>query len=248
MARKKDSNGEDNGGKAQVIQLGTRTTLRDRRLIGDAKVNEHTEKGLCGARTHKNGVFTGNLCKRPAGYRTDHPGYGLCVYHAGQTPAGKKSAATIAAKEAVEDVRKQMVVYGEKVDISPEQALLEEVQRCVGVVRWIEAKIGNWSDVAVDPETGMLPLMRDVYARNNTVITDTEHAAWLKVYQFERQHLARTAKMCIDAGISERIVKLAEQQGDLIFRVLRECLSRLGLADNPQLPLLVPVVIRELTG
>jgi hypothetical protein len=40
---------------------------------------------ICGA--DKGG---GNICRLPAGYRTDHKGYGGCIWHYGSTSIGKQ--------------------------------------------------------------------------------------------------------------------------------------------------------------
>lgn len=45
----------------------------------------------CGA------VKRGNACRRPAGWGTEHPGFGHCKLHGGNTPGGKKAALKAAA-------------------------------------------------------------------------------------------------------------------------------------------------------
>jgi hypothetical protein len=71
--------------------------------------------------------------------------------------------------------------------------------------------------------------------------TDTVHAArpsvWLDLYQRERTHLVRVSKAALDAGVSERLVRLAEQQGMLLAQVIRQSTDELlgevaGLLDE----------------
>ncbi len=54
------------------------------------------------------------------------------------------------------------------------------------------------------------------------------------MYQAERQHLVRAAKAAIDAGVAERQVRLAEQQGQLIAEVMRKILDDRGLTPEQQ--------------
>ena len=55
-------------------------------------------------------------------------------------------------------------------------------------------------------------------------------------YGRERDRLTRTAKICIDAGIDERRIRLAEQQGQLLARVIHGILTDLGVLSMPDTP------------
>lgn len=58
---------------------------------------------------------------------------------------------------------------------------------------------------------------------------DTYKAApnvWLELYSHERGHLVKVAKVCIDTGIDERRVQLAEQQGAAIVAVIKATLPK----------------------
>lgn len=69
--------------------------------------------------------------------------------------------------------------------------------------------------------------------------------AWLKLYQAERAHLVNVCKAAIAAGIEERKVKLAEQQGSLLADVIRRILADLNLTGE-QWALVPEVVPRHL--
>lgn len=62
--------------------------------------------------------------------------------------------------------------------------------------------------------------------------------------------MVRVSKLTIDAGIQERQVRLAEQQGMLLASVIRAVLERLNLTPDQHalVPQVVPTVIRELTA
>lgn len=49
---------------------------------------------------------------------------------------------------------------------------------------------------------------------------------------------ARAAKMALDAGLDERLVALAEKQGDMMVAAVRAAVFRVGLADALSAPLL----------
>lgn len=164
---------------------------------------------------------SGNLCRMPAGYRTSHAGFGRCIHHGGKTEAGTKAA--------IKQMHAAGSFAGVELDVDPIEALLGEVRRTAGHVSWLQDKIALW-----------------------TMDTDEEmpaaHTAWLQVYQYERMHLARTAKIAIDAGVAQRQVALAESQGQLLAQAINQILDGLRLtADQKQLvPELVPQVLRAI--
>lgn len=196
----------------------------------------------------------GKTCQRPAGAGTDHPGYGNCSMHAGLMPAAKKTAARERAAFEVDKMRTDMRFYGVHVEVSFEEALLEELQRSVGIVRWIEAKLADWGeDGKIEQwdatDTGLPPLMREVHGFRNTIVADTEYAAWLRMYQLERRHLHALAADGIKAGIAKEILVLHQKQADAMHAIIAETLRRLGVADGDErLPMILPTVIREITG
>lgn len=156
-------------------------------------------------------------CKLPAGYGTSHLGFGRCKFHFGSTP----SSIVAAAKE---EMRERF--YGDEVSIEPTEALLEEIRRSAGHVRWLHAQILAFDEQleGADPDRVLLQLSEQGWGK----------AAWTKLYADERTHLARTCKMAIDAGVAERTVKLAENQGELIATALRGILKDLGLSAEQQ--------------
>jgi len=173
---------------------------------------------------HCNGRKTdgsGNLCRMPAGYRTSHSGFGRCIHHGGKTEAGTKAA--------VKQMHREGSFGGAELDIDPIEALLGEVRRTAGHVAWLQERISLWH-MDTDDE---MPAVQ---------------ATWLQVYQYERMHLARTAKIAIDAGVAQRQVALAESQGQLLAQAINQILTGLNLtSDQKQLvPDLVPQVLRAI--
>lgn len=100
---------------------------------------------------------TGNPCSNPAGAGTSHPGYGVCKFHGGNTPMAKKNAALLMGTEIKEGWKMKFGGDRTLVNLTPEQALLEEVQRSAAFVRFLEEHIGLWDIEAVPPEQGAMP-------------------------------------------------------------------------------------------
>lgn len=106
-----------------------------------SKALDRYGRGTCGAQLRD--TEKGERCSRPRGYGTDHVGYGYCRRHAGSTANGRKHAALERARAEVARVKREGF-YGVRVAVDPEQALLEEMQRSAGAVRWLEAAIADW--------------------------------------------------------------------------------------------------------
>lgn len=85
----------------------------------------------CGARDR-----SGGPCQRPAGWGTDHAGYGRCKLHGGKTPNHQRAARRQQAAEAVASL-------GLRRDVDPNTALLEEAHGAAGHVAWLAEGVGG---------------------------------------------------------------------------------------------------------
>src|SRR5205085_374032 len=65
----------------------------------------------------------------------------------------------------------------------------------------------------------------------------------LRVYNDERDRLARTAKLAIDAGVAERAVKLAEAYGEMLAQLITGILGDLSLNRRQRAE--VPTVLKR---
>jgi hypothetical protein len=178
----------------------------------------------------------GKPCGNSAGYKTDHPGSGNCHFHGGSSPNGRKHAMEEQARKAVE-------TYGLPRDISPTDALLEEVRYSAGHVAWLRAKVAE-----LEAQDLVWGVTEEVDKNASEFAgTDTTRAAavnmWLELYFRERKHLLDLTKTAISVGIEERRVRLAEAQGSLMNDVIRRILARLSL--TPDQSRLLPVVVPE---
>lgn len=175
-------------------------------------------------------------CPKPAGWMTDHQGWGRCSLHGGNTPTVRTSAAKWMGGEII-DRMTTSYGYGGPVDITPTEALLGEVKRCAGHVAWLSQVINLWGIVEFDEEGNPTP-----------VRLSPEQQSLMDLYQEERKNLVKVSKTALDAGVNERRVRLAEQQADTIVKVLQSVFGQLNLSveQQRQLPSIVPAVLRSI--
>jgi hypothetical protein len=152
---------------------------------------------------------------------------------------GRKASVVIGEELA----RQAVITYGLPRDISPTDALLEEVRYSAGHVAWLRAKVAELeAEDLVWGKTEEVDKGATEFAG-----VDTTHAAavnvWLDLYFRERKHLLDLTKTAISVGIEERRVRLAEAQGSLMNDVIRRILARLSL--SPDQSALLPVVVPE---
>lgn len=65
-----------------------------------------------------------------------------------------------------------------------------------------------------------------------TVVEQATPNAWYLMYMKEREHLAKVCTMALKAGIEERRVRLAEQDGQKVAMVLQRILNALNLTPE----------------
>lgn len=189
----------------------------------------------CGAR--KRG--SEGVCAYPAGWGTDHVGYGRCKLHGGNTPTHQRAAQKAKIEHAV-------ATLGLPREIDPRDALLEEVYRTAGAVAWLDQQVRT-----LLPEEVIWGKSEEI-DRHATEFpgTDATYKAqvhlWVELWQRERAHLVRVSKEAIAAGIEERKVRLAEQQGALLAGVIKSILADLELTPEQQakVPVVVPKRLR----
>ena len=150
------------------------------------------------------GGKTREKCKLPAGFGTKHPGRGKCRYHGGNSPAHNAKAA-----------REQAVFMGAPVDINPLDAIIWCIKITAGEIEWLSNQIADLTDRKDDwYEYAVVGKQMNVLVR----------------YRAEAQdRLVNYGKTAISLGLAERAVKLAEQFGSTIARLLT------GVAEDLEL-------------
>lgn len=170
-------------------------------------------------------------------------GQTVCRMHGGSAPQ------SIDAAERRRLERQALVAaeaFGLPREVDPHTALLEELHRTAGAVQWLGAIVADleqdgivWGRVK---ETHGTQLERGT---DNGVTKAAAVNVWVRLWQEERDRLAKVAKTCVDVGIEERRVRLAESAGQQLAAVIRAVLDRLELTDG-QRSLAVQVVPDEL--
>lgn len=152
----------------------------------------------------------------------------VCAMHGGKTPA----VAAAAERRLLE--RQALVAaeaFGLPREVDPHTALLEELHRCAGAVQWLGAIVADldrkdisWGKVK---ETRGTQLEKG--AENGTTYS-AQVNVFVRLWQEERDRLAKVAKTCVDVGIEERRVRLAESTGQQLAAFARSLLDRMFAA------------------
>jgi len=161
------------------------------------------------------GERKGQPCRKPC-----KPGQ-VCTAHGGRAPqvkaAQERRAVEVKAAEAVR-------VLGLPVDVSPTDALLQEVQWTAGHVAWLRGKVQE-----LEPESLVWGATKKV-DRAGAGVETTDGSApsvWYELYARERDHLVKVSAAALRAGVEERKVRLAESQGNIVIELIRRVLDGL---------------------
>jgi hypothetical protein len=178
------------------------------------------ERPRCKAKSRR----TGDRCQR-----WPMLGQDVCPTHGGKAP---QNLAAAARRMAEVKAAKYVETFGLPREIDPRDALLEEVYRTAGAIDWLHAQV---QELQRDEVTWGKTEETDKGSGEFTG-TDITHAAavnvWVQLWQSERKHLVDVSKAAISAGIEERRVKLAEQQGALLAGVIKAVLGDLELTPE----------------
>lgn len=191
----------------------------------------------CQARSKR----TGKQCGRAAA-----PGAKTCHMHGSATAVSKAAAQR---RVALAEARLAAETLGLLIDISPEQALLDEVQRAAGMVAFYQSRVEEIAEGGVQQLVFGLAKSK-IGGEDGGDTFEAKPNVWLELFNGERDRLTRVCTAALRAGIEERRVKLAEQQGILVAAVIRRILTRLNLSDAQAalVGTVVPEELRALTA
>lgn len=171
----------------------------------------------------------------------------VCNIHGGKAPQVAAKAKARAQQKLVVDLLKNL---GTPAEIDPGQALLNLIAAKNGEVQWLRAMVQSierdkltWG--TVDHESGI--------GVQGPIDKITEKAAvniWWDMLRKAEDQLAKFSSEALRAGIEERRVRLAENQGNLIAGIIRRILDRLQLDKSQQglISTVVPEELRALSG
>lgn len=193
-------------------------------------------KPTCTAHVRRDGE------QRPCGNYPVH-GATVCRFHGGAAPQTKAKAAEREAAAAMDRVLRFAIgeVDPKWEGMSPDEQLLMEVNRSAQAVEWLAAQVGELT--VPDPsDTSVFSDVVGVDEEGNEIVRVNRftlygpdhnddlgiHPLWKKLDE-ERDRHARFCKLAIDAGISERIVRLAESQAQQLVGIILAVIDGLGL-------------------
>ncbi len=165
-------------------------------------------------------------CKKPPGWGTWHAGVGRCKLHGGANP---DYASEVYRLRAIQSVNR----YALPIEIDPQEALIQELARTNGLICWLEFKVNQLEDSG--DESNMVGPVGGAQGG----YPEYKPNVYYNMLQGERKHFIDVSKACISAGIEERRVRLAEQQGALIAKVIQGILKDLEVDTDPRAPKIV---------
>jgi hypothetical protein len=159
----------------------------------------------CPGFTQKYTSLPADMCAREAGYLTDHAGVGMCFYHNGYFGRELKKGAILMA-----------LAYADEMNVSPWDALLGQCRLLSNQVAWLRARVYE-AEKAYGPP-GLRP--------------GGEGFDWVMMLEARGDRLAKVAKMCVDAGIQERLVQQIEMEADTMMKSALAGLDALALEGD----------------
>lgn len=184
---------------------------------------------------------SGEQCRRPS-----MKGGTVCASHGGKSPQVKAAAARrLAEQEAAKAVR----LFAAPVDIDPARALVELVQWTAGEVAYWREQVRALADGNPEALTWGITREKQGGEDHGTTLEAKPNVAYLMLTDAQ-DRLAKYATAALKAGVEERRVKLAEDQGALVAQVIRSILDQLNLTSEQQarVPEVVPAQLRLLTA
>lgn len=178
----------------------------------------------------------GTPCTQPPMY-----GQRVCRMHGGKT--GQAAALRRLQQDAAASA---VATLGLSRDVSPTEALLEEVQWTAGHVAWLRGRVQElnpneltWSTTRVK-EGG----------QDQGTTAEAAPSVWYVLYERERNHLVQVCAAALKAGVEQRRIELAEDQGALVAQVIKTILDALQLSQSQQelVPQVVPAALRAVAG
>jgi hypothetical protein len=179
------------------------------------------------------------VCMRTAGAGTTHQSKGWCDYHEwmDNQAAERKLAKDNQFSKAVKTAEENKRFFGQMKYVDPHSALMEEIQRSASIVAYYEEKLQEFRTVHG---------MSDEDIMTQATFKDgIKPSVWMELFNTEREHLVRTCIAAIKAGVAERKVQIAEQQGRLIAAMMFAFMHDPELGLSPDQIMRAPGLIRK---
>jgi hypothetical protein len=172
-------------------------------------VAEDRSHARCSARSKRTGEPCNNYPVK---------GANVCRMHGGAT---RQTKALARRRLAMEAAKKEAARLGGSRDVDPLDVLLEQVREAAANVSVYRLAIDH-----LDVEVG--PLDSAVAQRGiitEGAVVDPQVHILVQMYDAERDRLVKYAKLCVDAGVDERRVRVTEQQASRLGQALGRALD-----------------------
>lgn len=146
-------------------------------------------------------------------------GANVCRVHGGSLKRVKAAAARRVQEQKLRKAAERTL--GGPVDVSPTEALLDEIRWTAGHVKWLRERVQDLEEAQLTWGTTRTEQSAD----DSKTIQTASPSVVYDLYARERTHLVNVTAAALKAGVEERRVRLAEQQGDLITQVIRTALD-----------------------
>lgn len=179
----------------------------------------------------------GKICEIRAGANTDHAGSGFCVYHEWQATFMTERALTRSTQMNVARniVYQRTKFFGEPIDISPHEAIMQEIQRTAAIVLFLEEHLKDMEDDGT-PRSAIL---------SQGTKMGVVPSVWYQLFIEERKHLVAVSATAIKAGVAERKVRIAEQQAAMFAAAFMAFMHDTELALTPEQMVVAPQIARR---
>jgi hypothetical protein len=182
----------------------------------------------------KHSSRTGLACRKSA-----MNGQDVCTHHGGNAPQAKAAAAKRVAEEKAKAAMRR---FGGPIDTTATEALVETVKWTAGYVAWLRDKV---ADTRTDRDLVWGKTRYKTGGDDRGETFEAKPNAWLVLLGEWQDRLVKVCQAAISAGIEERRVRLAEQQGALVADVIKRILGDLDLSGE-QLAKVSEIVPRHL--
>jgi hypothetical protein len=147
----------------------------------------------------------GHPCTRPAGWGTSHSGIGNCKHHGGSTPNGVKYAGR-------RGLELEAIKLGFSIEMEPDDLMLNTVYLAAGALAFATQRAAATEEKDYDTDGARVAQARLADAIDRS---------------------ARVAKMAMDAGISDRRIRLAQRWGESIASVIEDAMRDMAEVFPP---------------
>jgi hypothetical protein len=175
-------------------------------------------------------------------------GQDVCRSHGGGSPQAKAAAVRRVTEQKAEAI---MGRFAGPVDTTPTRALLDSVRWVAGYVEFLREQVARITNDATDVDDLIWGKTKHKTGGDDAGTTEeAKPSAWDALLGTWQERLTKLCTEAIRAGIEERRVRLAEQQGALVADVIRGILGELALTPEQaaRVPEVVPRHLRLLIG